>query len=257
MARTEYGIQMWSVRDVSKDSMRMTLEKLAAMGYKYIEFAGFYDYLPEQIKLWLDQFGLVCSGTHAGIGALTAEKIDETIRYHKIIGCDNIIIPGCDWSTKEKAKNVIDAINFAEKKLAENGIRLGYHNHSKEFFPSADGIVFEDMVKAETKVELEIDTWWAFNAGLDVISFLEENKARIRVIHLKDGIPSADDCKNFDHVHDGVKGLSVGSGKNNIPAIVDWANKNGVLMVIESEGLDPTGLEEVGRCIEYLRTLED
>lgn len=257
MARTEYGLQMYSLRDITKDSMRMALEKVAEMSYKYVEFAGFFDYMPEQIKLWLDEFGLVCSGTHTGMGAITPENIDETIKYHKIIGCENLIVPGCDWSTPEKAKEVIDGLNFAQKKLAENGIRLGYHNHSREFFPNSCGIVFEDMVKAETSVELEIDTWWAFNAGLDVVAFLEENKNRIRVVHLKDGIPSAPECKNFDHVHDGVKGLSVGSGKNVIKDIREWANKNNVLMVIESEGLDPTGLEEVGRCIEYLRTLDD
>lgn len=44
----------------------MALEKVAQMSYKYVEFAGFFDYMPEQIKLWLDEFGLVCSGTHTG-----------------------------------------------------------------------------------------------------------------------------------------------------------------------------------------------
>ncbi len=256
MVKTEYGIQMYSLRDITKDSMRMALEKVAAMGYKYVEFAGFFDYMPEQIKLWLDEFGLVCSGTHTGMGAITPENIDKTIEYHKIIGCNNLIVPGCDWSTPEKAQGVVDSLNLAQKKLAENGITLGYHNHSREFFPTPDGIVFEDKIIAETSVELEIDTWWAFNADIDVIAFLEKNKERIRVIHLKDGIPSAPECKNYDHVHDGIKGLSVGSGENIIPEIVAWAKANDVLMVIESEGLVPTGLEEVERCITYLRTLD-
>lgn len=256
MARTEYGLQMYSLRDITEDSMKVALKKVSEMGYKYIEFAGFFDYLPEQIKAWLDKYELVCSGTHTGMQAISPENIDETIRYHKIIGCENLIVPGCDWSTPEKAQGVIDTLNAAQKKLAENGIRLGYHNHSREFFPNSCGIVFEDEIIAKTSVELEIDTFWAFNAGLDVIAFLEKNKDRIRVIHLKDGIPSAADCKNFDQVHSNVKGKSVGSGENIIPEIREWANKNNVLMVIESEGLDPTGLEEVGRCITYLRTLD-
>ena len=257
MARTEYGLQMYSLHDITKGSMRLALERVAEMGYKYVEFAGFFDYMPEQIKLWLDTFGLTCSSTHTEMRYITPETIDETIRYHKIIGCKNLIVPECDWSTPEKAKAVVDALNIAQKKLAENGITLGYHNHSKEFFPNAHGIVFEDMVKAETTVDLQIDTWWAFNAGLDVVKFLEENKDRIRIIHLKDGIACAPNCKNFDHVRDGVRGLSVGSGQNVIPEIRKWAIANGVLMVVESEGLDPTGLEEVGRCMEYLRTLDD
>ena len=256
MAKTEYGIQMYSIRDITKDSMRKALEEVAAMGYKYIEFAGFFDYLPEQIKCWLDEFGLVCSGTHTGMAAIAPDKLDETIRYHKIIGCENLIVPGCDWSTRALADGVIDTLNAAQKKLAANGIRLGYHNHSREFFPNEAGIVFEDEVIARTSAELEIDTFWLFNTGLDVISYLEAHKDRIRVIHLKDGIPSAAESKNFAHVHDGVKGLSVGSGQAPIQKIREWANKNGVLMVIESEGLDPTGLEEIKRCIDYLKTLD-
>ena len=30
----------------------------------------------------------------------------------------------------------------------------------------------------------------------------------------------------------------------------------GMRMVVESEGLDPTGIEEVTRCFKYLMTLE-
>lgn len=251
----EYGIQMYSIRDITKDSMRMALEKVAEMGYKYVEFAGFFDYTPEQIKTWLDTFGLKCSGTHTGVALITPDKIDETIRYHKIIGCDNLIVPGCDWSTPEKTENLIKLFNETSRKLRENGIRFGYHNHSKEFFPTSDGIVFENEIIEKTDAELEIDTFWLFNAGIDVISYLEAHRDRIKVIHLKDGVPSAEDKKRYDDVHSNVIGLSLGSGKAPVAAVKEWAEKNGVIMVVESEGLDPTGLEEIKRCIDYLNTL--
>lgn len=256
MAKTEYGLQMYSVRDVTQDSLEEALKKVAEMGYKYIEFAGFFDNSAEDVKSWLDKYGLICSGTHTGTALITPENIDATIAYHKAIGCDNLIVPACDWSTPEKCDAVIDLFNFASKKLAENGIRFGYHNHSKEFLPTADGIVFEDEVLKRTDAEIQIDTFWLFNAGLDVIKYLDEHKDRISVIHLKDGTPSADENKNYDHVHDGITGLSVGSGEAPIKEIREWAIKNNVLMVIESEGLNPTGLEEVERCIKYLRTLD-
>lgn len=118
------------------------------------------------------------------------------------------------------------------------------------------GRIAENEILARTKVELEVDTFWAFNAGLDPVEFLEAHKDRIRVIHLKDGIPSAPECKNFDHVQDATQGKALGEGKAPIARIHDWAKRNGVLMVVESEGLDPTGPEEVGRCIRFLRTLD-
>ena len=256
MSEVKYGIQMYSVRDITSESLKEALKKVADLGYKYIEFAGFFGNSAEDVKSWLDEYGLICSGTHTGICAITPENIDETIKYHKAIGCENLIVPGCDWSTSEKCNEVIDILNFANAKLAENGIRLGYHNHSKEFFPTADGIVFENEVLERTSVETEIDTFWLFNAGLDVISYLEEHKDRIRVIHLKDGIPSKEEDKCVDRVHNGVKGLSVGSGNAPVEDIRAWAIKNDVLMVIESEGLEPTGIEEVGRCIDFLKTLQ-
>lgn len=256
MSKTEYGIQMYSVRDITEKSLKNALEEVAAMGYKYIEFAGFFGNSAEEVKKWLDDFGLVCSGTHTGIGAISSDNIEETIEYHKIIGCGNLIVPGCDWSTKEKCDEVIDTLNFASKKLKENGIRLGYHNHSKEFYPTGDGIVFEDEVIKRTDAELEIDTFWAFNAGIDVIEYLEAHKDRISVIHLKDGIPTAKENQNFYHAHDDVRGMSVGEGKAPVKEIREWAIKNNVLMVVESEGLEPTGIEEVRRCMEYLRTLD-
>lgn len=256
MLKNEYGLQMYSVRDVTHDSMRLALREVAEMGYKFVEFAGFFDYTAEQIKIWLDAFGLKCTSTHTNFLKITPDRIDETIRYHKIIGCDNLIIPGCDWSTPEKAKEVIDTFVFASKKLRENGIRFGYHNHSLEFFANPCGITFEDEVIAKTDAELEIDTFWLFNAGVDVIPYLEAHKDRISVIHLKDGIPSDADKKNYDQVNEGVQGLSLGSGKAPVKEVRDWALKNGVIMVVESEGLQPTGLEEVKRCIDYLESIE-
>lgn len=255
--KTNYGLQMYSVRDFAEKSLKDTLEKVAKLGYKYIEFAGFFDNKAEEVKSWLDEFGLVCSGTHTGLPALTPENIDETIAYHKAIDCKNLIVPGCDWSSPEKRDEVLAALDFAQKKLAEAGIKLGYHNHSREFFPTPEGkIVFEDEILSKTDIELEIDTFWLFNAGINVIEYLEAHKDRIGVIHLKDGIPSAEEDKNFEFCHRNVKGMSVGSGKAPVDDVRAWAIKNNILMVIESESLDPNGIEEVKRCIEYLKKLD-
>ena len=252
----EYGLQLYSVRDISENDLRGTLKKVAEMGYKYVEFAGFFGNSAEDVKSWLDEYGLIASGTHTGISALLPETIDETIAYHKTIGCENIIVPGANWKTKESFESNIKALQYAEKKLKENGIRLGYHNHSGEFFETPYGEFIEKAIIERTGVELEIDTFWTFNAGLHSVAFCESLKDRIRVIHLKDGIPTAESNRNFEKWSWDVKGKSLGSGKATVTAVREWAIENNVLMVVESEGLDPTGAEEVKRCIDYLRSLE-
>jgi sugar phosphate isomerase/epimerase len=247
---------MYSVRDITKDDFKGALKAVAEMGYQYVEFAGFFDNTAEDVKAWLDEYGLVASGTHTKLDALTDETIDETIRYHQVIGCKNLIVPSAKWKTEEQMEENIAALNKAQKKLAAAGITLGYHNHSGEFYETPYGKIVEDELLARTDIAIQIDTFWLFNAGIDPVTYLEAHKDRIRVIHLKDGIVSKDTKGSFADAKNGAVGKSVGSGDAPVKAVREWAIKNNVLMVIESEGLDPTGPEEVKRCIDFLRALD-
>jgi len=253
---TEYGLQLYSVRDITKVNLKDALRQVAEMGYKYVEFAGFFGNSAEDVKSWLDEYGLKVSGTHTGCAAITPTAIKETIAYHKAIGCTNLIVPGAVYGTSEELEYTIALLNYAEKRLAKEGIALGYHNHSKELYKAPHGKVVEDEIWNRTNAELEIDTFWLFNAGIDPVPYLEAHKDRIKVIHLKDGNVLRDGNGSFENAKNGAEGKSVGSGMAPVKAVRDWAIKNNVLMVIESEGLDPTGPAEVKRCIDFLRSLE-
>ena len=252
----EYGLQLYSVRDITKKNLKDALRQVAEMGYKYVEFAGFFGNSAEDVKSWLDEYGLKVSGTHTGYDQIQPNVIKKTIEYHKAIGCTNLIVPGAVYGTSEELEYTVALFNYAEKRLAKEGITLGYHNHSKEFYKGPHGKVVEEEFINRTGVELEIDTFWLFNAGIDPVPYLEAHKDRIRVIHLKDGDIPTEGARDYDTAHDGVKGKSLGSGMAPVKAVRDWALANNVLMVVESEGLDPTGPEEVKRCIDFLRSLE-
>lgn len=254
---TEYGLQLYSVRDVAKDNLKEALRQVAEMGYHYVEFAGFFDHPAEDVRAWLAEYGLTVSATHTGCSKITPDEIKKTIAYHQEIGCTSLIVPGARYETPEELEYTIALLNYAEKKLAEAGITLGYHNHSKELYPTPYGKIVEEEIMARTNVHLEIDTFWLFNAGIDPIPYLEAHKDRIRVIHIKDGRFPTDAKRDFKTAHDGVTGTALGEGIAPVKAVREWALQNGVLMVVESEGLDPTGPQEVKRCISYLRTLEN
>lgn len=239
----DYGLQMYSVRDMTQNDLAAALKQVAALGYRFVEFAGFFGHSAAEVRAMLEENGLQVSGTHTGCGELTADKIDETIAYHKEIGNTNIIIPGADFSTKEKLDWVVDLINEAQPKLAAAGIALGYHNHSHEFIKNGYGVYIHKELETRTNVEFEIDTYWAYVAGEDPIAVLERLKDRVRVIHLKDGFADG-------------KGKALGEGTAPVKAVRAYAIENGLRMVVESETCDPTGIEEVGRCIRYLKSLE-
>ena len=252
----EYGLQLYSVRDITKEDLRDALRRVAERGYTYVEFAGFFGHPAEEVRAWLDEFGLKVSATHTGYAELIPSNIKSTVAYHKAIGCDTVIIPGSAYKTPEEVEFTIALLNYADKYLKAEGMTLGYHNHSKELYPNDFGTVFEDEILNRTDVMVEIDTFWLFNAGIDPVPYLEAHKDRIGVIHLKDGDIPVGKARDFNNAHDGVIGRSVGAGMAPVKAVREWALKNNILMVVESEGLDPTGPDEVKRCIDYLRSLE-
>ena len=240
---TEYGLQLFSIRDITDKDLEGALRAVAEMGYKYVEYAGFFGHSAEQVKEWQDKYGLKCSGTHSGWGELLPENIEATIAFHKTIGNPNYIIPGADLSTLDKIIDFCAVMNKAQIRLAEEGISLGYHNHSHEFVVMPWGSTIHSELEKRGTFDFEIDPFWVFNAGIDPVETLKRLSGRVKVIHLKDGFK-------------GGKGKSLGQGEAPVLKVREYAVKNNIRMVVESEGLDPTGLEEVKRCIDFLKAQE-
>ena len=239
----EYGIQMYSLRDLTPTDMEGALRTVAALGYKKVEFAGFFDNPACKVATWLDRFGLSVSGTHTNWKELLDDQLAATVAYHKELGNTNIIIPGADLSTKQKLDDFIDFLNDVQPKLAAEGIKLGYHNHAREFLLTDYGQYMHDELQKRTKVDFEIDTYWTYVAGRDPLEVLEQLKDRVSVIHIKDGTAEG-------------KGYALGEGTAPVAAVRKKAIELGMMMVVESEGLKPTGPDEVGRCMKYLRQLD-
>lgn len=241
VSRMEYGIQMYSIRDLAEKDLDAALGAVAEIGYKYVEFAGFFGHTAEEVKAMLDKHGLKVSGTHTQFAELEND-FEETVKFHKAIGNTNIIVPGYDIFSREKLDAFIDKCNAIVPKLAAEGIRFGFHNHSGEFAP-VDGVVPEIELENRTDIQLELDTFWAFNAGEDPLVWMERlySEGKLSVIHLKDGFK-------------GGRGVALGEGEAPVAEVRALAEKLGVTIVVESEGLDPTGREEVERCFRYLST---
>lgn len=247
--KTKYGIQMYSLRDVTQNDLEGAIRMVGEMGYTYAEFAGFFGHSAEEVRSWLDKYGVEVSGTHTAYQELSPENLENTIKYHKTIGNNNIIIPGFN-RTDAGLEELIEVINYALPILNENGISLAYHNHSSEFLPSESGKLYHKEIEERTNVDFEIDTFWAFNAGLDPVELMEKFKNRMKVVHLKDGFASGIKYER------GAVGKSVGQGAAPVLDVINKANELGMLLVVESEGLDPTGPEEVKRCIDFLKSID-
>ena len=98
----EYGLQLYSVRDITQKGLQSAMQKVADLGYGFVEFAGFFGNAAPEVGRMLRETGLRVSGTHTGWEELTPNRIADTILYHKIIGNKNIIIPWADLSDRLK-----------------------------------------------------------------------------------------------------------------------------------------------------------
>ena len=243
----KYGLQLYSVRDAAKESIENMFASVAKIGYTMVESASFYGLEAIELKKLLDKYGLELCSTHTSVRRLR-DELDATIEYHKTVGCNNIVIPGTPVNTKEELDELINLINTILPKIEAAGMKLHFHNHTKEWLPNADGLIPQDEIASRTEVYFELDTFWAFNAGRDPIELLEKYADRICLIHLKDGIPMKDGNEAI--------GKSLGQGEAPVEAVRAKALDMGLTMIVESEGLDPSGLEEVARCISFLSKLE-
>lgn len=251
-----YGIQMFSIKDVATVDMHEALKIVAAYGYKNIEFAGFFDNSAEDIRAWLDELSLNVSGTHTALAKLTPDTIADTVAYHKTIGCDYIIVPHADWSSEEKLNANIDAMIYAYNYLKAEGIKLGFHNHSTELVEYPYGKRPIDEIISRTELELEPDVFFFHNCGLSALDFCEKYSGRIRFIHIKDGTYPTDAVRDWHNIHEGSCSTVAGEGMVPIADIVKWGIANGKELIVEVGCKDAPGPVVTRGCIDYLRSLE-
>lgn len=237
-----YGIQLYSVRDLAQKDLREAVKGVAKLGYSAIEFAGFFGHTADEVNEMLAQNNIKLSGTHTGLDELI-NNYEETLAFHKAIGNKRYIVPGADLSSQEKLDDFIEKANDLSKRLAAEGIMLAYHNHAHEFRPNADGSYIYDQLLYRTDLKLEVDTYWAFVGMKDPITLLERIGSRLTCIHIKDGSAEG-------------RGKPLGMGEAPVEKVYRYAEKNGIEMIVESETCDPDGMTEAGICIDYLRSLE-
>lgn len=245
-----YGLQLYSVRDITAVDFEGALRQVAEMGYRMVETAGFFGHSAQEVAEMLEKYGLTACSTHT-----PAEEVflrtEEVIAFHQAIGCRDIVLPSIHGATKEELDQTVADVNRVLPIIREAGMRLHFHNHWREMLPNRDGLVPVEELARRTDILLQIDIFWTFNAGRDPLQVLDQYRDRIRIVHLKDGIPRS--IANEDR---GI-GKSLGQGMAPVEEARRIAMERDLVMVVESEGLDPTGLDEVRRCIDYLKLLDE
>lgn len=237
----EYGLQLYSIRDLTKENFEEGLKQVAEIGYKFVEPAGFFNHTAEEVDAMMKKYGLKVSGTHTGADAVLKDT-EATIAYHKAIGCENIIIPGANVYDRAGLEEFIELVNIAQPKIEAAGLKLGYHNHSREFYIHGEAgdlyVPYMELLE-RTNLLFEIDTYWAYVAGQNPMDLMERMKDRLFFIHIKDGS------------RDG-HGTPLGMGTAPAAEVYKKAIEMNIPMVVESETCKPSGIAEAEYCYRFL-----
>ena len=85
------GIQLYTVRDQMKADFEGTLARVAQIGYKEVEFAGYFDRSPADVRAILERNGLSAPATH-----LMSDNPDgwkKAVDLAKAVGHDYLVAP--------------------------------------------------------------------------------------------------------------------------------------------------------------------
>lgn len=187
------GVQLYTVRDAMKQDFSGTIAKVAAIGYKEIEFAGYFDHSPADVRAILDKNGLTAPSCHVGYDVVQ-NRWPETISAAQIIGETYIVCPSVDAKVLKSPdgwKQVTDLFNKAGAASKKEGIQFAYHNHTGEFQPDPNlgGKLPYDFLLENTDpnlVKMEMDLCWISVTGQDPVSYFSRFPGRFPLVHVKD-----------------------------------------------------------------------
>ena len=180
------GVQLYSVREQCKQDLPGTLKEVAKIGYKGVEWAGYYGKSAKELKQMLDDNGLVTCGTHTGYDTVLGDKLKETIEFNQILGNKYLIVPWMTGKTKADWEAKAKLFNELVPKVTPAGMFVGYHAHAHDF-EKLDGVSAWDIFFGGTMpaVVMQLDTSNCAEGGADPVAVLKKYPGRAKTIHLK------------------------------------------------------------------------
>jgi sugar phosphate isomerase/epimerase len=257
-----YGLQLHTVRtELQKDFVR-TIEKVASIGYTEVEFAGYFNHPPKEIRQLLDRLRLIAPGAHVPYDSLI-DSLGKTIDDALILGHRYIVLPGVDENlrrTIDDWKRIADNLNRAGEVTRKSEIQIVYHNHEAELVP-LNGVIPYHMLLEECQPDLvgmEMDVCWIVVGGHDPFGYFLKYPGRFPLLHLKDvmkaKLPEGKDINSIP-LRDRFIMSDVGSGFIDWKSLLAAAAISGTRHCFVEHDHPETPVESVETSYRYLKNL--
>jgi sugar phosphate isomerase/epimerase len=271
---SQFGLQLWTVKEDMAADVKGTLEKVAQAGFTYVEsYNGaqgpFWGMAPADFKALLADLGLSVPASHINSAYTLDLKLEDQF---KALAGDAASIgikylsnpfPG-EIKTKEEWFRVAEGLNRQGRICVENGLKMGYHNHHSEFIPFEDGTLPYTLLLENTdpeKVDFELDIYWAVKAGQNPEQWFNDYGKRIKLCHVKD-LHKNEAIAQIEKTEGPATGFwplgascVLGTGQIDYPQILKTAKANGIeYFIVEQERFDnSTPLEDIVKDAQYMK----
>jgi len=260
------GLQLYTVRTLMKTDVPGTLSKVAAVGYKELEFAGYFQHSAKELRAMIDQDGLTAPSCHVSY-TVVQDHWPQAIEDAHTMGHKFIVCPWIDDKQRKSPdgyKRAADLFNQAGETSRKAGIQFAYHNHYWEFIPSSqlDGKLPYDFLLDSTdpaNVKMELDLCWITVAGKDPAAYFKKYPGRFPLVHVKDlsQMPKLDMSRDSQAMIDDVAMhfTPIGGGLLPWKTLLPEAQDAGVqhFFVENDEPKDP--IENITASFDYLNKL--
>jgi sugar phosphate isomerase/epimerase len=274
-APARLGVQLYTVRELLQRRAQVTLQAIAAIGYKELE-VGRSD-IARLVPI-AKPLGLTAVSTHIEAPLVTGNwdawgdaaratpaadrslaKALEVARDHGITyAVVSYLQPAERGTTAAAYEKFADQLNRAGETARATGVTLAYHNHGFEFAPLADGRQPMDVLVGRLDpalTKLELDVFWVSITGANPADLLAKYKNRVALLHLKD--KAKDAPRETDEAKVAKTAFTeVGSGALDVPAILNAAQMAHVAhYFVEQDHTAGDPIDSLRRSYEYLHGL--
>lgn len=277
------GLQLYTVGDEARKDIDATLARVAKIGYRTVELAGYHGQTVRTLRSTADKYGLKFTSIHVGVTGRPGDPgLDQDLsklaaELHAL-GVTDVVVPTFPFPerfgnpkegesflaylqrvgaglTIDDWQRTAELLNSRGAKLRAEGLRLGYHNHNPEFAPLGNTTGLEILLAntSADEVSFEMDVGWVAAAGVDPVALLKRHGRRFQLMHVKDIRPSTK--PNFAFQQDPTE---VGSGKLAWPTLLPAAFNAGVrkFYVEQEPPFTMDRFDAIGRSLAFLKAFE-
>jgi sugar phosphate isomerase/epimerase len=248
MRQDQISLQLYTVREETARDMPATLRRISEIGYPAVEFAGYGDLSPQDLKTTVDDLGLRVSGAHVPYDSWETDP-EQVIADMQALDCAHAILPMVPPEQRRDESAVATLAGSLSRwgeLCRQEGLTFSYHNHDFEFAPLGGATMWDVLVR-ETDPELvyfELDLYWVRYGGADPEPLLSDLGNRIPLVHLKD--MSSDEQRSD---------LPVGEGTMPWNELLTAADAAGVQWYVAEQDNPRDALEDVKISLQSMREM--